>query len=96
MAVFSAWGSNLAALHSNCGSGWQLVVSAPTDNVHPDSLQAVEIAGRDAQTVSTAVDMPGTVSALWTSGKNGDAVNVVMQSPVTGKYEALILTVSCN
>jgi hypothetical protein len=96
VAVFNAWGSNLAALHSNCGSGWQLIVSAPTDNVHPDILQAIEIAGRDAQTVSTAVDMPGTVSALWTSGKNGDAVNVVMQSPVTGKYEALILTVSCN
>jgi hypothetical protein len=95
-AVFSGWGSNLAALHSGCGSGWQLLASAPTDNTGPDTLQAVEVGGREAQTVSPAVDLPGPVAAMWTSGKNGDAVNVVMQSPVTGKYEALIFTVSCN
>jgi hypothetical protein len=95
-AVFNGWGSNLAALHSSCGSGWQLLASAPTDNLRPDTLQAIEIAGRDAQTVSPAMDLPGSVAAMWTSGKNSDAVNVVMQSPLTGKYEALILTVSCN
>jgi hypothetical protein len=71
-------------------------VSAPTDNVRPDTLQAVEIAGREAQPVSPAMDLPGPVAAMWTSGKNSDAVNVVMQSPLTGKYEALILTISCN
>jgi hypothetical protein len=95
-AVFSGWGSNVAALHSGCGSGWQLLASAPTDNTGPDTLQAVEVGGREAQTVSPAVDLPGPVAAMWTSGKNGDAVNVVMQSPDTGKYEALIFTVSCN
>ncbi|HMF92369.1 MAG TPA: hypothetical protein VKL40_17115 [Candidatus Angelobacter sp.] len=94
--VFNGWGSNLAALHSGCGSGWQLLVSAPTDNLRSDTLQAVEIAGREAQTVSPAMDLPGPVAAMWTSGKNSDAVNLVMQSPLTGKYEALILTVSCN
>jgi hypothetical protein len=95
-AVFSGWGSNLAALHSSCGSGWQLLATAPADNAGPDTLQAIEIAGREAQTVSPAMDLSGAVAAMWTSGKNGDAVNVVMQSPVTGKYEALIFTVSCN
>ncbi len=95
-AVFNGWGSNLAALHSSCGSGWQLVVSAPGDNIRPDTLQAIEIAGREAQTVSPALDLPGPVAALWTSGKNSDAVNLVMQSPATGKYEAIMLTVSCN
>jgi hypothetical protein len=95
-AVFSGWGSNLAALHSGCGSGWQLLASAPTDSTGPDTVQAVEIAGREALTVSPAMDLPGPVAAMWTSGKNSDAVNVVMQSPLTGKYEALILTVSCN
>lgn len=94
--VLNGWGSNLAALHSGCGSGWQLLATAPTDNIRPDTLQAVEIAGREVQTVSPAMDLSGSVAAMWTSGKNSDAVNVVMQSPVTGKYEALIFTVSCN
>jgi hypothetical protein len=94
--VLNGWGSNLAALHSGCGAGWQLLATAPADNTRPDTLQAVEIAGRETQIVSPAVDLPGSVAAMWTSGKNSDAVNVVMQSPVTGKYEALTFTVSCN
>jgi len=94
--VLNGWGSNVAALHSGCGSGWQLLATAPGDNTRPDTLQAVEIAGREPQVVSPAVDLPGSVAAMWPSGKNSDAVNVVMQSPVTGKYEALIFTISCN
>lgn len=95
-AVFGGWGSNLAVIHSGCGSGWQVVGSAPTDSVHPDTLQALEVAGREMQPVSAAVDLAGPVSAMWTSGKNSETVNAVMQSPATGKYEAIVLTVSCN
>ncbi len=95
-AVYNSWGSSLAGVHSNCGSGWQMLVTAPTDSIHPDSIQAVEMAGREAQPVSAAIDLAGPVLALWTSGKSGEVVNAVMQSTVTGKYEAFTLTVSCN
>jgi hypothetical protein len=95
-AVFNGWGSNLAVIHSGCGSGWQVLASAPTDNIHPDALQALEAVGRDLQPVSAAVDLSGAVSAMWTAGKNNETVNAVMQSPATGKYEAIVLTVSCN
>lgn len=95
-AVYNSWGSGLAGVHSNCGSGWQMLVSAPTDSIHPDSIQALEIAGREAQPVSAAIDLAGPVLALWTSGKSGEAVNAVMQSTVTGRYEAFTLTVTCN
>jgi hypothetical protein len=95
-AVFNGWGSNLAVIHSGCGSGWQVLASAPADNIHPDALQALEAGGRDLLPVSAAVDLPGAVSAMWTSGKNSESVNAVMQSPATGKYEAIVLTVSCN
>ena len=95
-AQFNAWGSNLAALHSGCGSGWQMLVSGPGDTTRPDSVQAVEIAGREALPVSVPVDLAGSISAMWTSGKGSETVNGVMQSPATGKYEAFILTVSCN
>jgi hypothetical protein len=95
-AIFSGWGSNLAAVHSSCGSGWQALVSAPTDSVRPDSIQAMEIVGREALPVSAAVELAGPVQALWTSGKNSESVNGILQSLATGKYEAFTLSISCG
>jgi hypothetical protein len=95
-AVFNAWGSNLAYVHSNCGSGWQLLISAPSDTSLPDSLQAVEIVGRAAQPGSAPIDVAGTVLALWPSGNSNDSANAVIYSPSSGKYEAVVLTVTCN
>ena len=90
------FGGLLAAIRSGCGSGWQVLASAPTDSTHPDSIQAVEIAGREALPASSQVDLSGSVEALWTSGKESQSVNGVLQSQATGKYEAFTLTVSCN
>jgi hypothetical protein len=95
-ALFNTWGSNIAAVHSGCGSGWQLLVSAPTDSVRPDSIQAVEITGREAQPVSSPVELSGAVQALWTSGKNSERAHGIMQSPATGRYEAFTLTINCS
>lgn len=95
-ALFNGWGSNVAAVHSNCGSGWQLLVTSPADTTRPDSLQAVEVAGREAQPVSAPLDFSGTVLALWPSGKNNETANAVVYSPGSGQYEAIVLTVTCN
>jgi hypothetical protein len=95
-ALFNTWGSNLAAVHSGCGGGWQLLVSAPTDSVRPDSIQAMEIAGREALPVSSPVELSGAVHALWTAGKNSELAHGIMQSPATGRYEAFTLTVNCG
>ena len=95
-AVLNAWGGNLAVLNSKCGSGWQLLVTTPSDVTQSDAVQAMEINGREAVPVSAPIELPGSVSALWTSAKNGESVNAVMQSSVTGKYEAFVLTVTCN
>jgi hypothetical protein len=95
-AIYNGWGSAVAAVHSNCGSNWQLLASAPTDSIRSDSVQAVEINGREALPVSAPVDLSGAVEALWTAGNYNQVVNGVMQSQVTGKYEAFTLTVICN
>jgi hypothetical protein len=95
-AVFNGWGSGLAAIHSGCGSGSQALVSAPADSTRPDSIQAFEIAGHEAMAVSSGVELSGAIEALWTSGKNGETVNGVTRSPVTGIYEAFTLSVSCG
>jgi hypothetical protein len=95
-ATYNGWGSSVAAVHSTCGSNWQLVTSTAADTIRPDSVQAVEIAGREALPVSAPVDLSGAVEALWTAGNYNQVVNGVMQSQVTGKYEAFTLTVICN
>lgn len=95
-AMYSGWGSSVAAVHSTCGSNWQLVTSTVADTIRPDSVQAVEIAGREALPVSAPVDLPGAVETLWTAGNYNQVVNGVMQSQVTGKYEAFTITVICN
>jgi hypothetical protein len=96
VATFNGWGSTIAAVHSNCGSGWQLLTSSPVDVVRPDSVQAVEIAGQEALPVSAPIDLSGAVEALWTAGNYSQIVNGVMQSQATGRYEAFTLTVICN
>ena len=95
-ATLTDFGGLLAVVRSGCGSGWQVLASAPTDSTHPDSIQAVEIVGREALPASSPVDLSGSVEALWTAGKESQVVNGVLQSQATGKYEAFTLTVSCN
>jgi hypothetical protein len=95
MATFNGWGSTLAPVHSICGSGWQVLTSSPADSTRPDSVQAVEISGREALPVSAPVDLAGTVEALWTAGNYGQVVNGVLHSQ-SGKYEAFTLTIICN
>jgi hypothetical protein len=94
-ATFNGWGGTLAPVHSVCGSGWQVLTSSPADTTRPDSVQAVEISGREALPVSAPVDLAGTVEALWTAGNYGQLVNGVLHSQ-SGKYEAFSLTVICN
>jgi hypothetical protein len=94
-ATFNGWGSTLAPVHSVCGSGWQVLTSSPADTTRPDSVQAVEISGREALPVSAPVDLAGAVEALWTAGNYGQLVNGVLHSQ-SGRYEAFTLTVICN
>jgi hypothetical protein len=96
VATFNGWASTLAAVHSTCGSGWQILTSSSTDTIRPDSVQAIEITGHEALPVSAAVDLPGSVEALWTAGNYSQVVNGVLLSQASGKYEAFTLTVICN
>ena len=93
-AIFTAWGSNIAAIHSGCGSGWQLLAGSPSDSVRPDSVQAIEITGREAQPASSSVELAGALESLVTSGRNSELVNGVLHS--SEKYEAFTLTVGCG
>jgi hypothetical protein len=88
------WGSDLVSLRTACGAGWQ-VLATSSAGPGSDSIRAYEFPDRDAVPVSTAVDLAGTVMALWAEAK-GDTAIVVTMSGETGKYEAFRVAVGCS
>lgn len=102
VATFSGWGSEIAALHSGCGSGWQVLVTNTTDWTKPDTIQAVEVRDRRAVPVSGAMEFSGPIVALHTPGAR--AVDPAMPTAQafavehnlqTGRYDAYLLSINC-
>ncbi len=87
-------GSDLAAVHSGCGSGTQLLLS---DGGTPerDSLRAFEIPDRDPVAVSSALEFEGQVVALWPE-TNGNSATAIVKRKDTGWYEAYRVSISCG
>ncbi|HUR37222.1 MAG TPA: hypothetical protein VM009_05355 [Terriglobales bacterium] len=88
-------GSDLAAVRSNCGGRWQLLVSGDGDETMPDVLQAFEIKNRDASAVSEKLTFDGPITALWSSADASQVVAVVRN---LGKenHEAYSLAIDCS
>ncbi len=86
------WGSDIAAVKSGCGSGWQILASGKTEP--GDSLRAYEIMDREPAPVGTAMEFNGPITALW-SKDDGSAV-AVEHNLDTGKYEAYSLAIACH
>lgn len=94
-ATLSDWGSNLAGVQSACGAGWQVLVSFPNDLTHADAVQAMEVQSREAVSVSSPLELSGPILAFW-PGENTQTAHAIVQSLISGKYEAWSLTVGCN
>jgi hypothetical protein len=88
------WGSDLASLHSGCGSGWQVLVAGDGDS-GADSAQAFEVPAREPVAVSPPVEFSGNITALWTNSEGNGAV-AVSHDAVKGVYEAFLLTLACT
>jgi len=89
------WGSDLAAIHSACGSGAQVLVSGSGAAKVSDSLRAYEISGREAVPASTPLQVPGGVTAIWPS-ISGESAIVVIDKPDSNEYEVWSVAASCN
>lgn len=93
------WGSDLAAVHSNCGAGTQLLVSEDESPGHGDAerdgLRAFEIPDRDPVAVSSAAGFDGRLVALWPETGNNGATAIVKRTG-TGWYEAYRVSISCG
>jgi hypothetical protein len=88
------WGSDLAAVHSSCGAGAQLLVTE-SGAAERDNLRAFEIPERDPVAVSSAVEFDGQITALWTESSGGGAVAIVQRKD-TGWYEAYRVSITCG
>jgi hypothetical protein len=88
------WGSDLAAVHSSCGTGTQLLVSESGDS-EQDSLRAFEIPDRDPVAASSPVEFDGPIVALWPEGSGNGAVAIVKRQD-TGWYEAYRISIACG
>ncbi len=88
------WGSDLAAVHSGCGTGTQLLVSEGGDTER-DGLRAFEIPDRDPVAASSAVEFDGRITALWPDSGGNSAAAIVKRKD-TGWYEAYRISISCS
>jgi hypothetical protein len=88
------WGSDLVTVRTSCGAGWQ-VLAANSEDQARDSIRAYEFPDRDPVAVSTAIDLPGAITALWTEAR-GDTAVAVVRNEETGSYAAFRLAVACN
>lgn len=90
----TGWGSDIATVNTNCGSGMQVLATGSTDGTVPDSVQAFEFPDRDPVGVSQPLEFDGTVTALW-SEVSGGAV-LVTRNRRTNRYEAFRLALTCG
>ena len=93
------WGSDLAAVHSSCGAGTQLLVSesgsAGRGDLDRDGLRAFEIPDRELVAASSPLEFDGRIVALWPES-SGNAAAAIVKKKDTGWYEAYRVSISCG
>jgi len=89
-----AWGSDIAGVRSACGSGSQILVTQAGGG-SGDSIRAYEVSERDAAPVSSALDVDGPITALWTEPRNTSAIAVYKDATTEG-YEAFRVALGCG
>jgi hypothetical protein len=88
------WGSDIAAVHSGCGSGAQLLASE-SGSPDRDTLRAFEIPDRDPVAASPALEFDGQITALWPATDGNSTVAIVKRND-TNRYEAYAIFISCG
>ncbi len=88
-----AWGSDVAPVHTGCGSGWQVVASGKTD-AENDEIRVYDVPDREPVVASAPLSVPGRVTALWNSS-NAQAV-VVIHNEEASRYEAYRVLFTCG
>jgi len=88
------WGSDIAAVHTGCGSGWQVAASGKTDTGN-DELKVYDVPDREPMAMSAGLNFPGRITALW-SGAEAQALVVVRNVDAGRRYEAYKVGFTCG
>jgi hypothetical protein len=88
------WGSDVASVHSICGTGTQILASVSGDPER-DSVRAFEIPDREPVAVSSTIDFDGRIAALGPETNGSNAIAIVKRED-TGWYEANRISISCG
>lgn len=95
LGATSAWGSELATVKTDCGTGWQILSTSKRDRTELDSIAVYEWAGSEFRSLSDPLELDGTVVAMW-AAENGGPARAVVHNLKTGNYEAYLLKVGCS
>ena len=94
-ASWGGWGSDIAAVESECGSRTLLLSTGHGDGTVPDFVQAYELTGSAPSPVGDPVTFSGPVTALWAASERGAAV-AVSRDLKSGRYAAIRLSIPCS
>lgn len=88
------WGSDIAGVHTDCRSSWQVLATSANDEGE-DWIQSFEFPDRAPVAVSEKMTVDGKITALWAAPDGKSAIAIRRQTDGS-KYEATQLTFTCN
>ena len=88
-------GSDIAGVRSECGLGWQLLLTGAGDFTQKDTLRAVEVQNGVLVAAGSPLEFSGPITALWPT-REGNAAVAVSKNLTTKKYEAFTISVTCR
>jgi hypothetical protein len=95
VGTLEGWGSDIASINASCATRRQILAALATDPLERGVIQAFEIQHRKAVAVSSTVEFPGPITALWPVPDQNAAITV-SRDIKTGRYEAFYLSISCS
>jgi hypothetical protein len=99
IATFSNFGDQVASIQSDCGSGWQALLTLKEDYSKSDSVQGFEIRDQKPIAVTQTLQFAGPVRALRRASRSfasrPSSVIAIILNLQTGRYEAYRLSITC-
>ncbi len=95
VGIFDSWGDDFGAIDAGCGARRPILVALAQDPPEREAIQAFEIVHRKPVAVSSAVEFPGPVTALWSVPGQNSAIAIAYNLK-TGNYAAYHLSISCS
>jgi hypothetical protein len=99
LATFSNFGDQVARIQSDCGSGWQALVTLKEDFSKPDSVQGFEIRDQKPIVATQAMQFAGAVRTLQRASPSiasrPSSVIAIVLNLQTSLYEAYRLSIAC-